>query len=118
MDIIKKVEILHNFRVELTEAYIEKGEDLLPVPKWKDLSEKSKEAAIHSFKMIQNEAFNFNMARVHNTWVDAMIANGWVHGTTYNEERKTHPYLVDYSTLNRSLKTIDSTYKSACISLV
>ena len=46
-------------------------------------------------------------AHNHDVWARGRIAEGWRHGTTRNDEAKTHPGLVPYDDLDESEKDYD-----------
>lgn len=51
---------------------------------------------------------------LHNSWMDAYYAMGWVYDATYNREQKTHPDLVPYNELGQLERDKDAVFVALC----
>ena len=46
-------------------------------------------------------------AKIHDAWAEKRMKNGWKYGSSYDNERKLHPCLVEYDKLTDEEKEID-----------
>ena len=45
--------------------------------------------------------------KIHDAWAEKRINAGWKYGSVYDNEKKIHPCLVEYSSLTEEEKEID-----------
>ena len=51
---------------------------------------------------------------LHGSWMQAYFSMGWVYGTEYSREKKTHPDLVPYADLGQLERDKDSVFVALC----
>ena len=51
---------------------------------------------------------------LHGSWMQAYFANGWVFGTQYDPEKRTHPDLIPYTDLGELEKDKDAVFVALC----
>lgn len=51
---------------------------------------------------------------LHGSWMQAYFAMGWVYGSEYNLEDKTHPDLVPYADLGQLERDKDAVFVALC----
>jgi len=51
---------------------------------------------------------------LHGGWVQAYVQMGWVYGTTYSVDNKTHPDMVPYSQLEKRERDKDAVFIMLC----
>lgn len=51
---------------------------------------------------------------LHDSWMQAYHAMGWVYGEVYDRERKVHPDLVSYAELGQLERDKDSVFLALC----
>lgn len=78
---------------------------------WPFAEEWQKESAVKGvkFKLDNPDAGDHAM---HNSWMTMKLDDGWVFGKVKDEEKKTHPCLVDYSELPEVDKAKDALFNS------
>lgn len=45
--------------------------------------------------------------KIHDAWAEKRMQNGWIYGSVYDNVKKVHPCLVEYSRLTDEEKEID-----------
>lgn len=55
----------------------------------------------------QRELIELLAQNAHDVWARKRIADGWRYGPSRNDDKKTHPCLVDYDQLPESEKDYD-----------
>lgn len=82
---------------EVNRLYSEGMDDWRFLP-WDDCSDDVKNnVRLSVIQLFANP--NMTPAYRHSRWANDMASRGWVHGTTYDEESKTHPALLPYGML-------------------
>ena len=51
---------------------------------------------------------------LHSSWMQAYLTMGWVFGSEYSRENKTHPDLVPYSDLGQLERDKDAVFVALC----
>ena len=51
---------------------------------------------------------------LHNSWMQAYLAMGWVYEKRYDRDRKTHPDLVAYADLGQLERDKDAVFVALC----
>ena len=51
---------------------------------------------------------------LHENWMQAYFAMGWVYGPEYNREKKTHPDLIPYAELTQLERDKDAVFIALC----
>jgi hypothetical protein len=51
---------------------------------------------------------------LHESWCEAYVKMGWVHGAEYSVRRKTHPDMVPYEDLGQLEQDKDSVFVALC----
>jgi hypothetical protein len=51
---------------------------------------------------------------LHGFWMQNYFSMGWIYGTKYSREEKTHPDLVPYSDLDQLERDKDSVFVALC----
>lgn len=51
---------------------------------------------------------------LHENWMHAYLAMGWVYGPEYSREQKTHPDLVSHADLGQLERDKDSVFVALC----
>jgi hypothetical protein len=51
---------------------------------------------------------------LHNSWMEAYVKMGWVHGEYYDRELQTHPDLVPYWELGQLERDKDAVFVALC----
>lgn len=51
---------------------------------------------------------------LHGSWMQSYISMGWVYGSEYDREKKTHPDLVPYADLKQLEKDKDAVFVALC----
>lgn len=51
---------------------------------------------------------------LHGSWMQAYLTMGWVYGSEYSREKKTHPDLVAYSDLGQLERDKDAVFIALC----
>jgi len=51
---------------------------------------------------------------LHGSWMQAYFTMGWVYGTKYSRENKTHPDLVPYAELGQLERDKDAVFIALC----
>ena len=80
-----------------------------PQPEWKDLSQDQKWVGIKSVERIMSNP-KITSEDIHIEWMNNKKKQGWVYGEVKDEDKKTHPCLVDYKDLSDLDKMKDSIF--------
>lgn len=51
---------------------------------------------------------------LHGSWMQSYFAMGWIHGKTYDREKKIHPDLVPYADLGQLERDKDAVFVALC----
>lgn len=51
---------------------------------------------------------------LHGSWMQAYFTMGWIHGSSYDREKKTHPDLVPYAHLDQLERDKDAVFVAVC----
>lgn len=80
---------------------------------WNETPEWQKDSAIAGVKTVLSKP-TITAKELHDTWVTKKINDGWLYGSVKDENKKTHPNLVDYEKLSDIDKLKDSVFLSIC----
>lgn len=68
------------------------------IPRWDDVDEAVRDSARDGVKEILDNP-DITAKDIHDNWVKFKASEGWVYGPDRDDEKKTHPCLVDYDLL-------------------
>ena len=111
-----KISALAKIVHEANRAFCEVTGDTSLVP-WAETPEEIRESAIAGVKAIMEDE-TITPKELHDEWVKNKAAEGWVYGEEKDEEKKTHPCLVDYKLLPVPQRFKDSLFLSIVRSYV
>jgi hypothetical protein len=83
--------------------------DANPSPKWADAPHWQKQSAVGGVVEALNGA---TPERLHESWCDFKVKDGWRYGSVKDAEAKTHPCLVNYEQLPAEQKLKDHVFSS------
>ena len=108
----KKFQILATAKVchEANRAWCEVNGDYSQ-KKWEDAPEWQKNSAVKGveFRIANPDA---KPSSQHEEWKKEKVNNGWVYGATKDEEKKTHPCIVDWNKLPEFQRVKDILFAS------
>ena len=79
--------------------------------------EREKPFKIQFFKVIERQCGDqrsVSPEELHEDWVQAYIKMGWIYGSEYNRDNKTHPDMVPYSQLGQLERDKDAVFVALC----
>lgn len=79
--------------------------------------EREKPFKTQFFKVIERQCGEHRSnspEELHGSWMQAYFAMGWVYGSKYSPEKKTHPDLVPYIDLGQLERDKDAVFVSLC----
>jgi len=86
---------------------------IVPAP-WKAREEPFKEQFLKVIKRQCSDQRSMSPEDLHNSWMHAYFAMGWVYGKAYHPENKTHPDLVPYAELDQLERDKDAVFMALC----
>ena len=86
---------------------------IVPVP-WDAREQPFKDQFLDVIERQCGEDRSTSPEAIHESWVQAYVAMGWVHGATYDSERKRHPDLVPYAHLGQVEQEKDAVFIALC----
>ena len=86
---------------------------VIPV-EWEDREESFKKQFLEVIERQCGEQRSKSPEELHESWMQAYFAMGWVYGEKYNRENKIHPYLVPYADLGQLEKDKDAVFIALC----
>jgi len=86
---------------------------IVPVP-WEQREEPFKEQFRKVIDRQCGEQRSRSPEELHGSWMQAYFAMGWVYGTAYSREKKTHPDLVPYAELGQLERDKDAVFVALC----
>ena len=106
---LKIAEVCHNINKAYCDAIGDHSQSL-----WKDTPENIKASAIDGVLKVQTGT---TAAKLHQSWCEFKLADGWVFGEEKNVIKKTHPCLVAYDELPHEQKIKDFLFQAVVESL-
>lgn len=86
---------------------------VIPVP-WQEREEVFKQQFLKVVERQCGEQRSTSPEELHESWVQAYLAMGWVYETKYDRENKTHPDLISYTQLGQLERDKDSVFIALC----
>jgi hypothetical protein len=86
---------------------------IIPVP-WDDREELFKTQFRKVIERQCGEQRSRSPEELHGSWMQAYFEMGWVFGTEYSRENKTHPDLVPYTKLGQLERDKDAVFVALC----
>lgn len=77
---------------------------------WEDAPDWQKESAIKGVEFVSKNP-KITAHETHESWLENKIEAGWVYGKEKDEEKKTHPCMVKYSSLPPEQRAKDKLFK-------
>lgn len=93
-------------------AYLAKA-SIVPVP-WGEREQVFKEQFLEVIERQCGEQRSASPEELHDSWMQAYLAMGWVYGENHDREKKTHPDLVPYSQLGQLERDKDAVFIALC----
>ena len=81
---------------------------------WKDREEAFKEQFLNVIDRQCGDQRSRSPEELHGSWMQAYFAMGWVYGSEYSRENKTHPDLVPYADLGQLERDKDAVFVALC----
>jgi len=107
------VEEIARLTHEVNRLYCQRIGDNSQVP-WEDAPDWQKESAIQGVQFVlDNPKVTSNSC--HENWLEKKIEDGWVYGKVKDEEAKTHPCMVKYSSLPPEQRAKDKIFKAMAL---
>ena len=94
-------------------AAIGSNAPIVPVV-WVEREESFKTQFIKVIERQCGEQRSFSPEELHESWMQAYFAMGWVYGEKYDRENKIHSDLIPYSQLGQLEKDKDSVFIALC----
>ena len=86
---------------------------IIPVP-WAQREDAFKTQFLDVIERQCGEDRSHSPEELHGSWMQAYFAMGWVYGSEYNREKKTHPDLVPYAQLGQLERDKDAVFVALC----
>jgi len=86
---------------------------VVPVP-WDEREESFKAQFRQVIERQCSDQRSHSPEELHDSWMQAYFAMGWVFGPEYSRENKTHPDLVPYADLGQLERDKDSVFVALC----
>lgn len=107
MDLIEKIAKVTHIT---NKAWCEVNNDYSQV-EWENAPEWQRESAIDGVKFhLENKAASPSAS--HDNWMQQKIADGWVYGKEKDENLKTHPCIVPFSSLPKHQQIKDILFRN------
>lgn len=84
---------------------------------WDDAPEWQREAAIDGVKTVLGDP-STTPEDLHKAWMDKKLKDGWTYGKIKDDQKKTHPCLVDYDELDEYQQLKDSVFNAIVKSFI
>jgi hypothetical protein len=94
-------------------AAIAANAPIIPVS-WKEREDAFKKQFLNVIERQCGEQRSKSPEELHGSWMQAYFAMGWLYGTEYDRENKTHPDLVPYADLGQLERDKDSVFVALC----
>ena len=94
-------------------AAIAAGAPIIPVP-WAEREEPFKAQFREVIERQCGPQRSMSPEELHGSWMQAYYGMGWIYGTKYSREEKTHPDLVHYAQLGKLEQDKDSVFVALC----
>ena len=89
------------------------GAPIVPAP-WTEREEPFRAQFLDVIEQQMGPQRSTSPEDLHNSWMQAYYAMGWVYGDTYDREAKTHPDLVPYAQLGQLERDKDAVFVALC----
>jgi len=88
------------------------------LPEWVDSSEEMKDSVLDGVQFILRNYPNIYPSSLHDNWMSFRKSQGWVYGLEKNEEKKTHPCLLPFSSLPGWVQMKDTIFLNTVIEMM
>lgn len=103
-DFVKLSEIAKKCHEANNKLLIDNGKE--PLPDWNNLDRNQRFINIKSVRRIVDKP-TITPEEIHDEWVKNKRRDGWVYGEVKDDEKKTHPLLVDFNVMSKFDKEKD-----------
>lgn len=79
---------------------------------WEEAPQWQKDSAIIGVKAVIDDPF-VTPGQLHDSWLGAKLADGWVYGEVKDADKKTHPCILPYQDLPEGQRVKDELFGSA-----
>lgn len=86
---------------------------VIPVP-WDEREDAFRKQFLDVIDRQCGEQRSRSPEELHGSWMQAYYTMGWVYGTEYSRENKTHPDLVPYADLGQLERDKDAVFVALC----
>ena len=86
---------------------------IVPVP-WVEREQPFKDQFLKVIEHQCGDSRSGSPEELHDSWVQAYLAMGWVYGEKYDREKRIHPDLVPYAQLGQLERDKDSVFVALC----
>lgn len=86
---------------------------IIPVS-WNEREEPFKKQFCQVIERQCSDQRSHSPEELHGSWMQAYFAMGWVYGSEYSYEKKTHPDLVPYANLGQLERDKDAVFIALC----
>lgn len=86
---------------------------IIPVP-WDEREESFKEQFLKVIERQCGDQRSNSPEELHGSWMQSYFSMGWVFGTEYSRENKTHPDLIPYADLGQLERDKDAVFVALC----
>ena len=86
---------------------------IIPVP-WDEREEPFKAQFRQVIERQCSDQRSRSPEELHSSWMQAYFEMGWVYGSEYSREKKTHPDLVPYAGLGQLERDKDAIFVALC----
>ena len=94
-------------------AAVAAGAPIIPRP-WGGREEDFREQFLRVIERQCGPQRSASPEELHGSWMQAYYANGWVYGSTYDADARTHPDLVPYAQLGQLEQDKDAVFVALC----
>ena len=94
-------------------AGIGAGAPIIPAH-WKDRETDFRDQFVKIIERNSGEQRSSSPEELHESWMSAYVAMGWVYGLSYDREARTHPDLVPYAQLSKLERDKDAVFIALC----
>ena len=86
---------------------------IVPVP-WNEREQPFRAQFLKVIERQCGEQRSKSPEELHGSWMQAYFEMGWIHGSVYDREAKTHPDLVPYADLGQLERDKDAVFVALC----